>query len=167
SAADGGMGEREPDAEPERIGEKQQQKRRRRQHEPKAEPVAVHLEPIPRADIADGPAGDRVLESEIGHQGSGIRLSGIGVSVSGVRSGGRHRLSRRLTPWSRLSRTLPPLIPAHSASKTRVNALMLGIQSIVLETLDPRFRGDERLTAFSFTQTRTNDRALAPGARRS
>src|SRR5215468_2080813 len=29
-------------------------------------------------------------------------------------------------------------IPAHSASKTRVNALMLGIQ------LGPRFRGDER-----------------------
>src|SRR5215470_7289274 len=36
-----------------------------------------------------------------------------------------------------------PLIPAHSASKTRVNALMLGIQSII-PGLGPRFRGDER-----------------------
>jgi hypothetical protein len=49
----------------------------------------------------------------------------------------------------------PPLIPAHSASVraftpvfdglwTRVNALMLGIQSFAL---GPRFRGDERTWA--------------------
>src|SRR5262249_59895672 len=38
----------------------------------------------------------------------------------------------------------PPLIPAHSAPKTRVNALMLGIQGPQSVTLGPRFRGDER-----------------------
>jgi hypothetical protein len=37
-----------------------------------------------------------------------------------------------------------PLIPAHSASKTRVNALMAGIQGLQSVTLGPRFRGDER-----------------------
>src|SRR5262249_62180422 len=68
---------------------------------------------------------------------SGIKLSGIRVSMS------------------RLSSTLPLLIPAHSASKTRVNALMLGIQPSTL-LLGPRNgvpatrasrgapRGDER-----------------------
>jgi hypothetical protein len=34
---------------------------------------------------------------------------------------------------------LSKLLPAHSASKTRVNALLPGIQE-----LGPRFRGDER-----------------------
>jgi hypothetical protein len=49
-----------------------------------------------------------------------------------------------------------PFIPAHSASIraftpvfdrlwTRVNALMLGIQSQAFELLGPRFRGDERM----------------------
>ena len=38
-----------------------------------------------------------------------------------------------------------PFIPAHSASKTRVSALMLGIQSQAFELLGPRFRGDERM----------------------
>jgi len=40
----------------------------------------------------------------------------------------------------------PPLIPAHSASKTRVNALMLEIQSCLhaIGNLGPRFRGDKR-----------------------
>jgi hypothetical protein len=35
-------------------------------------------------------------------------------------------------------------IPAHSASKTRVNALMQGIQAPRTAALGPRFRGDER-----------------------
>jgi len=35
-----------------------------------------------------------------------------------------------------------PFIPAHSASNTRVNALLLGIQG---QRLGPRFRGDERM----------------------
>src|SRR5262249_10985309 len=38
----------------------------------------------------------------------------------------------------------PPFIPAHSASKTRVNALMAGIQGSQSVALGPRFRGDER-----------------------
>src|SRR5262249_48661277 len=37
-----------------------------------------------------------------------------------------------------------PLTPAHSASKTRVNALMLGAQRPQSAALGPRFRGDER-----------------------
>jgi hypothetical protein len=43
--------------------------------------------------------------------------------------------------------TLPPaspFVPAHSASKTRVNALMPGIQGPQAPALGPRFRGDER-----------------------
>src|SRR3989442_12136724 len=37
----------------------------------------------------------------------------------------------------------PPLIPAHSASKTRVNALMAGSQSL-FDKLAPPSRGEER-----------------------
>src|SRR3989442_15301525 len=37
----------------------------------------------------------------------------------------------------------PPLIPAHSASKTRVNALMAGNQ-VIIEKKGPRFCGGER-----------------------
>src|SRR5262249_8499169 len=37
-----------------------------------------------------------------------------------------------------------PLTPAHSASKTRVNALMLGAQRPQSAAPGPRFRGDER-----------------------
>src|SRR5438445_787022 len=42
---------------------------------------------------------------------------------------------------------LCPLIPAHSASKTRVNALMLGIHNRLLGICDlgPHFGGDERM----------------------
>jgi hypothetical protein len=36
-----------------------------------------------------------------------------------------------------------PRIPAHSASKTRVNALVLGIQGPQSAALGPRFRGDD------------------------
>ena len=37
-----------------------------------------------------------------------------------------------------------PSVPTHSASKTRVNALMAGTQEPRPATLDPRFRGSER-----------------------
>jgi hypothetical protein len=61
------------------------------------------------------------------------------------------RLRGALRPMTRdarlsaLHRGFPlPLIPAHSASKTRVNALLPGIQE-----LGPRFRGDERKEAYA------------------
>jgi hypothetical protein len=38
----------------------------------------------------------------------------------------------------------PPFVPAHGASKTRVNALMLGTQAPEAPALGPRVRGDER-----------------------
>src|SRR5262245_41137346 len=38
----------------------------------------------------------------------------------------------------------PAVVPAHSASKTRVNALMLGTHNHGLWNMGPRFRGDER-----------------------
>ena len=46
-APDLGIGEAQPDAEAERIGQEQDQERRRRQHEPEADPVAIVLEPGP------------------------------------------------------------------------------------------------------------------------
>ena len=52
-AADLGVGEGEPDAEPERIGQEEDQERHRRQHEPEAEPVPVVLELVPRGRFAD------------------------------------------------------------------------------------------------------------------
>ena len=60
--ADARVGERQPDAEPERIGEKQNQERRRRQHEPEAEPVAVDLQAIPRGRLRGAPFGRTRLE---------------------------------------------------------------------------------------------------------
>src|SRR6516164_10175934 len=94
--------------------------------------------PIPRADVADRPAGNRVLESEIGHQSSGIRLSGIEVI------------------GSRLSSTLPPLIPAPAF--TGVNSS--GNPGFYFGPGSPLSRGRAEET-FSFTQTRTSDRAAA------
>jgi hypothetical protein len=35
------------------------------------------------------------------------------------------------------------VVPAHSASKTRVNALMLGTHIPEPEVMEPRFRGDD------------------------
>ena len=52
-AADARVGERQPDAEAERIGQKQDQERRRRQHEPERQPVAVGLQPLPRGGLAE------------------------------------------------------------------------------------------------------------------
>jgi hypothetical protein len=37
-----------------------------------------------------------------------------------------------------------PVLPAHSASKTRVNALMLGTHIPEAVVMGPRFRGDDR-----------------------
>jgi hypothetical protein len=45
--------------------------------------------------------------------------------------------------WSQI--ILPAVVPAHSASKTRVNALMLGTHSPETVVMDPRFRGDDRI----------------------
>src|SRR5262249_16157805 len=52
AAADAGVGETKPDAEAERVGEKEQEEGGGRQHEPEAEPVAVDLEPIPSTGLA-------------------------------------------------------------------------------------------------------------------
>src|SRR5262245_43609271 len=65
------------------------------------------------------------------------------VNPSSVASGGGSTPS--MGKRAHRVRVSPPLIPAHSASKTRVNALMLGIQSYyAVQILGPRFRGDER-----------------------
>src|SRR5215475_12161560 len=64
---------------------------------------------------------------------------------------GRRRATHRVVAAGqanaiRVEATPLPFIPAHSASKTRVNALILGIHSRLIATPDlgPRFRGDER-----------------------
>src|SRR3954453_8473138 len=51
-AADACVGEREPHAEPERVGQEQDTERQRPKHEPHAEPVAMDLEPVPRGTVA-------------------------------------------------------------------------------------------------------------------
>src|SRR5262249_46172398 len=73
------------------------------------------------------------------------------ASLSRCRSSGRGRtLNQALQAYGLdFAQASPPLIPAHSASKTRVNALMAGIQSII-ENLGPRLRGDERRVQESF-----------------
>src|SRR5262252_7118812 len=68
---------------------------------------------------------------------------GFSSRIAHTRHAARHR-----SPIYRIGAEAPlPLIPAHSASKTRVNALMLGIQNCLLSIRDlgPRFRGDERI----------------------
>ena len=49
------VGERNPDAQTQRISQKQDQESHRRQHEPEAEPVAIDLQPVPRRDVAHRP----------------------------------------------------------------------------------------------------------------
>src|SRR6266511_2599379 len=49
-----------------------------------------------------------------------------------------------LNPADWFSRTLSAVVPAHSASKTRVNALMLGAHIPEAVVMGPRFRGDDR-----------------------
>src|SRR5262249_47332127 len=46
-----------------------------------------------------------------------------------------------------------PFVPAHSASKTRVNALMAGTQNHGPRPLDSRLRGNERNYAFASNNT--------------
>jgi hypothetical protein len=41
--------------------------------------------------------------------------------------------------------TLLAVVPAHSASKTRVNALMLGTHIPEAVVMGPRFRGDDTI----------------------
>src|SRR5436190_3611645 len=65
--ADARVRKREPDAEPERIGQKQQQERRSRNHEPETEPLAVYLQPLPRGDTAQPGPRNRLLECKVGH----------------------------------------------------------------------------------------------------
>ena len=52
-AADLGVGEAEPDAQAERIGQEQQQQHRRRQHEQQPERVAVVLQPFEKPSSAE------------------------------------------------------------------------------------------------------------------
>ncbi len=66
-APDARIGEGQPDAQAQRIGEKQDQEGRRRQHEPQAEPVAVDLEPLPRGAFPRGRPGDARLNGDVGH----------------------------------------------------------------------------------------------------
>jgi len=49
--ADPRVGEREPHAEEEWIGEEQHQERQPPQHEPEAEPITIGLEPVPGGGI--------------------------------------------------------------------------------------------------------------------
>ena len=94
-AADARVGEREPDAEPERIGEKQDQERRRRQHEPEAEPIAVDLEPVPRGDVARLRATDLAVRSRC-RSSTHLRL----IASGHVRADAATRHVRRLTDKS-------------------------------------------------------------------
>src|SRR4029079_5422642 len=66
------VGEREPDAEAERIGEEQNEERRGRQHEPRAEPLLVGLEAIPRGYGVWRLASPAVVESD-GHCVTGAK----------------------------------------------------------------------------------------------
>src|SRR5262249_58381826 len=131
---EGGMGEGGGGGGAGRIGEKQQQKRRRRKHDPQAEPVAIDREPVPCADVAEGPSGDRWLEGKIGHQGSGIRLSGVRqrvltpdlLSNTLVRSFPRKRESRVKGWVPAFAGTNGRLIQLYSASPVQPCRLALG-----------------------------------------
>ena len=56
-----------------------------------------------------------------------------------------HRPSILATPRGR--RQFQAVVPAHSASKTRVNALMLGTHISETVVMGPRFRGDDSIRA--------------------
>src|SRR5207244_5538422 len=65
--ADLGVGERNPDAQPKRIGQEEDQEPHRRQHEPETEPVAVGLDLVPRGGFADLRLGYPWLERDVSH----------------------------------------------------------------------------------------------------
>jgi len=61
------VGERNPDPEPQRIGQEEDQEPHRRQHEPETEPVAVGPELVPRRRLADLRLGEAGLQCDVGH----------------------------------------------------------------------------------------------------
>jgi hypothetical protein len=59
----------------------------------------------------------------------------------------QHNADTHVTRWpcgsEKLPAVRPAVVPAHSASKTRVNALMLGTHIPETVVMGPRFRGDD------------------------
>src|SRR6266436_3892233 len=61
------VGERNPDAQAERIGKEEYQECHRRHHEPEAEPVAIGPQLIPRGGLANLRPGRPGLECNVSH----------------------------------------------------------------------------------------------------
>src|SRR5262249_58108653 len=106
--------------------------RRRRPHNPRPGPVAFPLEPPPRGAVAHGPAGNGVLESEIGHASpeSGVRYQG---------SGAKTKTTHVSTPDSVIA-VIQNASSAHSRPRFRAGGLQRESR-LAFASLDPRLRG--------------------------
>src|SRR5262249_3024070 len=112
---------------------------------------AAHLRGAParrRPDHARGFGGRvrRVARARAPDRGARLREGAAGGEEPPRGDGGapeRPRATGALIQPKQHDRVVKIVVPAHSASKTRVNALMLGTHNHQLWNMGPRFRGDD------------------------